>query len=149
MTSQDPIAERIVLFLLPYFVGVSDDVSAIRRAIFESLEALGATTQADLLTAAQAIAFGFAALDTLAEAHAAGHPEPVRTRLHACANALRRSARQCESALAKRRAAKPPMPPAEAVKASACAPKPGPQDYNHVWANALREVAGEFAPAPA
>jgi hypothetical protein len=166
--SPDPIIERIVLFLVPFFVGVSDDSAAVRRAILDSLDEFGTTNHADLLIAAQVIAFGFAALDTLAEAHAGNHPEATRVRLRACANTLHRSVRMCEDALAKRPGTKVPKPPsrnagaqtgdaieqARAFAASvrarlpAARQAPEPAGRDRIWANALREVAGELQDDP-
>jgi hypothetical protein len=151
------MTERIVLFLMPFFVGVSDDVAAVRRAITDSLDAFGTTGPAELLAAAQAIAFGLSALDTLAEAHVGGHPEATRIRLRACAVTLQRSALLCERALKKRSPAKAPNVPAApadaiekpgaGVRSCLAARAPDAPDRNRIWANALREVAGDLAAA--
>ncbi len=166
----DPIIERIVLSLVPFFAGVSDDPAAVRRAIVDSLDEFGTTNHAELLLAAQVIAFGLAALDTLAEAHAGGHPDALRMRLRGCANTLHRSVRMCESALAKRPSTKAPKPAsrtaaaqtgdaiekarafAASVRARLPATKPAPEPAGHnrrIWADALRDVAGELLEDPA
>lgn len=104
MTSGSPssvIVERIVRVLSRFLLdGASGDAAQARLAATELLQSYGARTGADLLLAAQIIAFGFAALDNLGQSFA----DPDLTlakimRLRGNANALNRAAQQCRRAL--------------------------------------------------
>jgi hypothetical protein len=106
-----PFLDRLVLFLMPYFLAVAPDHATARSEILETLAAYGARTRAELFTAAQILAFGFSALDVLAEAKTIQEmPAPTRLRYRNCANALNRICQQNEKALAKRLACEDPSP---------------------------------------
>lgn len=110
--------DRLILFLLPHFLAVTPDVEVARAEIVQTLAAYGTRTRAEMLNAVQIIAFGFSALDVLAEAALMDTPPPVRLRFHGCANALNRSCQQNERMLAKRLACDLPdtaAPPVEPV----------------------------------
>jgi hypothetical protein len=128
-----PFMERIVRFLMPFFVSITNDPDAVRVAIAEALASYNITNPADLLNAAQVIAFGFAALDTLGEAHASDLQDGMRLRYLGCANSLGRSVRLCEKALPKQRdpAATPAAEPKANPKAKpAAAPVAAAQPVN-------------------
>jgi hypothetical protein len=98
-----PFLDRLVLFLMPYFIAVAPDRATARAEILETLAAYGARTRAELFTAAQVLAFGLSALDVLAEAKTIEEmPAATRLRYRSCANALNRTCQQNEKALAKR-----------------------------------------------
>lgn len=99
---QNLFVERLILFLMPYFCTLTADHAAARAEIIESLESFGARTRSELLITAKIIAFGFSALDMLAESKAIHEmPLPLRLRYRGCANGLDRSCQQNEKALAK------------------------------------------------
>jgi hypothetical protein len=106
-----PYIERLVLWLLPYFLPVAPDLAIARGEILETLASYGARTRAELLSAAQIIAFGFSALDTLAEAKTAEMSLSMRLRYKGCANNLNRSGQKTEQILAKRQASDVPEQP--------------------------------------
>lgn len=110
--------DRLILFLLPHFLAVTPDVEVARAEIVQTIAAYGARTRAEMLNAVQIIAFGFSALDVLAEAGLMDTSPSVRLRFHGCANALNRSCQQNERTLAKRLACDLPdaaAPPIEPV----------------------------------
>ena len=94
--------DRLILFLLPYFLTVTPDVELARAEIVQTLASYGARTRAEMLSAVQIIAFSFSALDVLAEASMMDTPPVTRLRFHGCANALNRSCQQNERMLARR-----------------------------------------------
>lgn len=97
-----PFLERLIDFLLPYFISVCSGHSEARAEIIETLASYGACTRSELLNAAQAIAFGLSALDTLHEAKTVKMSPSLRLRYRGCANNLNRSGRQNDQSLAKR-----------------------------------------------
>jgi hypothetical protein len=98
-----PFLDRLVLFLMPYFVAVAPDHATARSEILSTLASYGARTRAELFTAAQVLAFVLSALDVLAEAKTVQEmTATTRLRYRGCANALNRICQQNEKALAKR-----------------------------------------------
>lgn len=97
-----PFRERLVLFLLPYFLAVTSDFEVARAEVLETLASYGARTRSELISAARIIAFSFSALDTLYEAKATDMTPSMRLRFNGCANGLNRSCHQNEQLLAKR-----------------------------------------------
>lgn len=91
--------EAIISFLMPYFIGDAVDIAAARSEIIETLAAYATRTRAEMLKAAQIIAFGMSTLDTLAEAKAADLSPSLRIRFRGCANNLNRSANQHQESL--------------------------------------------------
>jgi hypothetical protein len=109
LTQSTPFLERLILFLMPYFLTATGDHDAARAEIVETIASYGPRTRAEMINAVQIIAFSFSALDVLAEASAASGMSPAqRLRHRGCANNLNRSARQNEDTLAARLAAKVP-----------------------------------------
>jgi hypothetical protein len=105
--------ERLVRFLLPYFLTVTQDTDLARAEILETLASYGARTRSEMLDAAKVIAFSFAALETLADAQA---PEQemspsLRLRFRSCANSLSRYSQVSEKTLEKRLSCDRPNPP--------------------------------------
>ena len=111
----NPFLERIILFLLPYFLPVCPDPAIARAEILETLASFGATSRSEVINAARIIAFSFAALDTLAEGKDTDLSPSMRVRYKGCANNLNRSCQQNERMLAERLARSapytPPIPP--------------------------------------
>jgi hypothetical protein len=97
-----PFLEQIVRFLIPFFIGSATDFDAARADILETLASYGAQTRSQMLNAAQIIAFGMSALETLAEVNAAEMSPSMCLRHRSCANGLNRSGQQHEKALAVR-----------------------------------------------
>jgi hypothetical protein len=95
--------ERMILFLKPYFLTMTSDHNLVRAEILETLADYGARTRSEVLNAVQIIAFGFSALDVLAEAKAVTEMSlGMRLRFRGCANGLNRSCQQNGKTLAKR-----------------------------------------------
>jgi hypothetical protein len=98
-----PFLNRLVIYLLPYFLAVTSDEEKAKADILETLASYGARTRAELVKAVQIIAFSFAALEVLAEAKASQQmPPPLRLRYFGCANALNRHSEHSEKTLEKR-----------------------------------------------
>jgi hypothetical protein len=93
--------ENIVRFLMPFFLGLTVDIDVARAEILETLASYGIRTRSEMLKAAQIVAFGMSALDTLGEAKAAEMSPSMRLRFRGCANGLNRSGQQHEASLAK------------------------------------------------
>jgi hypothetical protein len=101
--------ESIIAFLMPYFSEFAADADAARNEIIETLASYATRTRAEMLHAAQIVAFGMSTLDTLAEAKAADMSLSMRLRYRGCANGLDRSCKHHETALDRRLAGDPPM----------------------------------------
>jgi hypothetical protein len=95
-----PFLERLILFLLPYFLPTTTDNVLARTEILETLASYGARTRSELIAAAQIIAFSFSALETLRDATAPDMSSSMRLRYRGCANNLNRSCKQNEQTLA-------------------------------------------------
>jgi hypothetical protein len=101
--------ERIARFLMPHFTGVTPERA--RSEILESLASYGARTASEMLNAAQIIAFGLTALDTLGQANTPGMSAALCLRYRGCANSLSRSCQSNEKALASKLTAEAPDAP--------------------------------------
>ena len=97
-----PFLEQVIRLLMPFFLGSGIDPEAVRADILDTLDCYGVRTRAQMLYAAQALAFSLSAMDTLAEAKSAELSTSMRLRLRGCANSLNRSVQQNEQALAAR-----------------------------------------------
>jgi len=95
----DTLLNAIITLLMPLFIAQSGDPLGARLAIIETLAAYGAQTRAELLNAAQVIAFSLSALDNLGRAMAPELSVSLCLRLRGGANALNRAARQNARAL--------------------------------------------------
>jgi hypothetical protein len=99
---QTPFLQRLVRFLLPYFLGVCPDLDSARAEILETLASYGARNRAELLNASQIIAYGLSGLDVLREAKSTEMSASLRLRYRGCANTLNRSGQKNEQALNRR-----------------------------------------------
>jgi hypothetical protein len=106
-----PFLERLIRFLFPFFVDVCPDPAAVRAEVLETLASYGPRTRAELLNAAQVIAYGLAGLETLQEAQGTEMSPSARLRFRGSANNLNRSSLQSQQALTKRLAFDPPFEP--------------------------------------
>ncbi len=97
-----PFLEQIIRLLMPFFLGSGIDPQAVRADILDTLDCYGVRTRAQMLYAAQALAFSLSAIDTLAEAKSAELSASMRLRLRGCANGLNRSVQQNQQGLAAR-----------------------------------------------
>lgn len=97
-----PFLERLVRFLLPYFLGMCPDLDSARAEILETLASYGTRTRSGLLNAAQIIAYGLSGLETLHEAKMTEMSQSMRLRYRGCANNLNRSCQKTEQILARR-----------------------------------------------
>jgi hypothetical protein len=98
-----PFVNRLVGYVLPYFLAVTSDQAQAEAEVLETLASYGARTRSELVKAVQIIAFSFSALEVLAGAKMAKDlPHPVRLRFLGCANALNRHSEQSEKTLEKR-----------------------------------------------
>ncbi len=104
------LLEQIIRFLLPCFLATAVDLDAARQDILDTLRSYGARTRAELLNAAQIIAFSLSALDTLSEAGSGVMSPAMRLRYRGCANGLSRSSQQNEHALQQRLCTDPVVP---------------------------------------
>jgi hypothetical protein len=102
LLSPSPFRERLLLFLLPYFNEVAEDLAVARAEIFETLASYGARTRPELIQAARIIAFSFTALDLLAEVSSTEMSQSLGLRFRGCANGLNRSCQKDEQQLARR-----------------------------------------------
>jgi hypothetical protein len=103
VAQSSPFLEQLIEFLMPYFRPFTADPGMAGAEIEATLASYGANTRSQMLNAVQIIAFGFAALDTLAEAKTTEAMSPsMRVRFRGCANNLSRSSQQNEQTLAKR-----------------------------------------------
>jgi hypothetical protein len=102
--------DRLIGFLIPYFLPLTPDLDRARAEIRDTITAYGARTRAEMLNVVQIIAFSFSALDLLAEAKALEQeiPAPQRLRYRSCANGLSRCSQQNERTLARRLACDQP-----------------------------------------
>jgi hypothetical protein len=95
--------DRMVCYLMPYFLPMTTSIDLARAEILATLEAYGAHSRPDLLNAVQIIAFSLSALDALTAAKIDTTLAPsMQLRVRNCANALNRSAQQAQKALATR-----------------------------------------------
>ena len=130
--AQDGFLERIVFSLLPYFAATLPDLQDARHAIVGALTGYAARTRAEILEAAQIVAYSFTALDSLGEAAKQDVSLPMRLRLRGQAIALNRSKKQCQTSLADSLCY-------DAVEAAPLRAEPAP----------IRTAAPQRAPAPA
>lgn len=104
-----PLIERLIVYLLPYFVAITEDIAAARDEILATIESYGPRTRAEYLHATRAIVLSMASMDILGEAKL--HVElstPLRQRHHTTAATLARAAQADEKALQRR--LKQPVP---------------------------------------
>jgi len=96
-----PFRERLMVYLLPYFMPLTDDFELARAEVLETLASYGARTRSEMINAARIIALSFSALELLAEAKSGDLPPSLRLRYCTSANALDRSCQHIEKTLAK------------------------------------------------
>jgi hypothetical protein len=165
--------DLIVAFLAPMFLAVTGgDINLARAAAIATVSAYRAETHADILTVAQIIAFGIAALGSLSLAMADDLSIALILRLRGNAVSASRAGEQCRRALAnspahtKTDAANDSYPDEAAITAQlaqlreqaatrAQAPSPptpppakpqsNEQLHRDAWANAMIDVAAEMA----
>jgi hypothetical protein len=101
----------LIVYLLPYFLPLTEDFNLARAEILETLASYRACTRSEMINATRIIAFSFASLEVLAEAKAGEMPYELRMRLRGCASALDRSCQQIETRLTKSLACDLPAPP--------------------------------------
>src|ERR1700710_1051087 len=149
--NSDLLLQLIVTFLAPLFVTGATELSLARLAAIETLASYQARTKAELLTIANIIGFGLAAMATLRLATQPDLSPSMTLRLHGCANALNRSAQQNVRLLTQLQRETPdwdeyPAEPAEQPVPSAQPPehapviKAGRTETNLMWANAMNKV---------
>jgi hypothetical protein len=111
-THGDLLLTFVVAFLAPMFLTASGgDLTFARLAAIQTIEAYRARSQADLITIAQIIACGLAALGSLGLSMADDLSVSMVLRLRANAVALNRAADQNRRTLAATRTAEPITPP--------------------------------------
>ncbi|HEY4044964.1 MAG TPA: hypothetical protein VGM32_24385 [Rhodopila sp.] len=102
--------EIIVALLMPYFADAARDADDARREIIAALAAYATRTHAEMLRAAQIIAFSMTTLETLKEARTADMSMAMRLRHRSCANGLNRATLQAEKSLDRSLASEAPAP---------------------------------------
>jgi hypothetical protein len=111
--SYSPFRERLITYLLPYFLPLTSDFDLARQEVLETLDSYGARTRSEMINAMRIIALSFTSMELMAAAKGADMPPDIRLLYIRNANGLARTCQQNESALAKRLAADPPQPNAE------------------------------------
>jgi hypothetical protein len=106
-----PFRERLIVYLLPYFLPLTEDFDLACAEILETLASYGARTRSEMINATRIIALSFSSLELLAAAKVGEMPPELRMRHRSCANALNRSCQQIETRLAKSLACDVPVPP--------------------------------------
>jgi hypothetical protein len=108
----DLLLALIIALLAPMFLTASgSDINLARLAAFETVNAYRARSQADLITIAQIISCGLAALGSLGLSMADDLSLPMILRLRGNAVALNRTVDQNRRALTASQAAEPTTPP--------------------------------------
>jgi hypothetical protein len=92
---------RLVTFLMPYFLTLTEDFDLAQAEALETLASYGARTRSEMITAARIIAFSFSALDMLADAKVVEMSGALRLRHRNCASSLNRASQQSEKLLIK------------------------------------------------
>jgi len=132
--------ERIIGFLLPLFLDTTGDLIAARIDVLETLSGYPISGNADLLAAAQVIAFGLSALDNLGHAMAPELSTAQRVRYRAGANALNRSAQQNRARLEHRHPASPEGASPEEPSAHAVVPTVSSTTAREITDDDIREA---------
>ena len=109
-----PFRERLITYLLTYFLPLTPDFERARQEALETLESYGARTRAEMINAMRVIALSFTSMELLAASEAADMPPDMRLQYIRHANSLARTCQQNENALAKRLTADPPQPAEQA-----------------------------------
>jgi hypothetical protein len=154
--------DLIVAFLTPMFLAVTGgNIAHARAAAIQTVNAYRADNQIDLLTVAQIIAFGIAALGSLSLAMADDLPIALILRLRGNAISANRAAEQCRRALAESLSYSPPAEPDEdplppepipiqpaapqpTLQPPAPQPKPAQLTPTYTRADAMADVAAEI-----
>ena len=102
--------ERLMTYLLPYFLPLARDFEHARQEVLETLESYGARTRSEMINAMRIIALSFTSMELLAGTKGTDMPPEMRLQYIRHANSLARTCQQNENALAKRLAADPPQP---------------------------------------
>jgi hypothetical protein len=97
-----PFRERLVTYLLPFFLPLTADFELARAEVLETLDSYGARTKAEMINAMRIIALSFTSLELLASAKGTEMPPEMRLHYIRHANSLARTCQQNENALAKR-----------------------------------------------
>ena len=105
-----PFGERLITYLLPFFLPLTSDFERARQEVLETLESYGARTRAEMINAMRIIALSFTSAELLAGTKGTDMPPDMRLQYIRHANSLARTCQQNENALAKRLAADPPQP---------------------------------------
>jgi hypothetical protein len=128
--------ERLMTYLLPYFLPLAKDFDQARQEVTETLDSYGARTRAELINAMRVIALSFTSMELLAGTKGTDMPPEMRLQYIRHANSLARTCQQNENALAKRLAADPPPPELVAAPVAEPAPKPA-EDISEAEVEAL------------
>lgn len=113
-----PFRERLITYLLPFFLPLTSDFELARAEVLETLESYGARTRAEMLNAMRIIALSFTSLELLAATKGTEMPPEMRLHYIRHANSLARICQQNENALARRLTIDLPEPaeqPAEPI----------------------------------
>ncbi|HEX2943654.1 MAG TPA: hypothetical protein VHO91_21540 [Rhodopila sp.] len=121
--------EEVLLFLVPMFMhGAAGDAAAARHAALSALAAYDPQTEQELRLAAEITSLGFSMLEALAQSANPDLSINAVLRLRGNANALHRSAHQCQRVLDRLRSQRTnPTQPEQALEVPATPPRPQPQ----------------------
>ena len=143
--------DAVLIFLLPLFMNAAKgNAEAARHAVIQLLQSYGATTDDELLLAAEIIALSFATLDNLSKSVA--DPDlsiNTRLRLRANASSLSRETERNRQALAKGRAVgvEPAGQAPETLPPLAAEPPPSQSPELPAAVQKVRDAIVEAAPA--
>jgi hypothetical protein len=99
---------RLICYLTPHFVPVTNNMDRAGTDILETLASYGARTRAEILNVVQIIAYSMSGLELLATAKPDATLSPSQQiRLRGCANNLNRSTHQAEKTVTAPSAAAP------------------------------------------
>ena len=159
LTASDVLINLISSFLTPMFLIASNgDLRLAEMAALQTIDAYRVQNKADIVTIAQIVAFGLAALGSLGLSMNDDLSLSLILRLRGNANACNRSAEQLRRALRESHEAPPAReyppqdapqpPPTEAPAPAQPQPTTPPvtpeQQRRAAWAAAFTEVAAEF-----
>ena len=151
-TATDCLLHLLLTLLTPMFLlGTEGDIRLARMTALGAINAYQARDNADLISIAQAVAFGLAALGSLSLSMADDLSLTMVLRLRGNANACERSAERHRRALRQDRpildpdASQPEAPPPSQPLPPAAAQPSAAMPNQTLWAAAMATVAQEYA----
>ncbi|HEX4366369.1 MAG TPA: hypothetical protein VH023_06045, partial [Rhodopila sp.] len=63
--SYSPFRERLITYLLPYFLPLTSDFDLARQEVLETLDSYGARTRSEMINAMRIIALSFTSMELM------------------------------------------------------------------------------------